>query len=107
MERTRIGRNEHEKIKHKLNHQEQRDLLATPWDIWERKNDEEYVEPEYAYIEEDVTEQEEGIIWIEGGVIYRQRTRKTDDNIWQGVTRRWSDRHDEKIIHVPKTTKKR
>jgi hypothetical protein len=77
MERTRIGRNEHEKIKHKLNHQEQRDLLATPWDIWERKNDEEYVEPEYAYIEEeDVTEQEEGIIWIEGGVIDREQERQ-------------------------------
>jgi hypothetical protein len=41
IDRPRIARNEHEKRVHKLSHQEQQDLIATPWDIWERKENEE------------------------------------------------------------------
>jgi hypothetical protein len=37
IDRPRIHRNEHEKRIHKLSHHEQHDLIATPWQIWERK----------------------------------------------------------------------
>jgi hypothetical protein len=37
IDRPRINRSEHEKRIHKLSHQDQQDLIATPWDIWERK----------------------------------------------------------------------
>jgi hypothetical protein len=51
IDRPRIHKGEHEKRKHKLSHHEQQDLIATPWQIWERKETNEYTEPEY-YAEE-------------------------------------------------------
>jgi hypothetical protein len=59
----------HEKRIHKLSPQEQQDLIATPWDIWERKSNEEYVELEYIEGEDEVAEQGRDLIWIEGGVM--------------------------------------
>jgi hypothetical protein len=47
IDRPRIDRSEHEKRIHKLSHHEQQDLIATPWQIWERKETEEYIEPEF------------------------------------------------------------
>jgi hypothetical protein len=45
--RQKIHKNEHEKKVHKLNHHEQQDLIATPWQIWERADEDEYIEPDY------------------------------------------------------------
>jgi hypothetical protein len=47
IERQKILRCEHEKKIHKLNHHEQQDLIATPWQIWERAKATEYIEPDY------------------------------------------------------------
>jgi hypothetical protein len=49
----KIHRCEHEKKIHKLSHHEQQDLRATPWQIWEKEETNEYIEPEYYEIEED------------------------------------------------------
>jgi hypothetical protein len=46
IDRPRIHRSEHEKIIHKLSHHEQQDLIAMPWQIWERKEIDECIEPE-------------------------------------------------------------
>jgi hypothetical protein len=35
---------------HKLSYHEQQDLIATPWQIWERKEADEYIEPEYTLV---------------------------------------------------------
>jgi hypothetical protein len=57
----------------------------TPWDpreisglqgIWERKENEEYVEPEYVEEEEEVAEQGRDQIWIEGSGIDREIERQ-------------------------------
>jgi hypothetical protein len=45
--KTKIHKNEHEKKVHKLNHHEQQDLIATPWQMWERADEDEYIEPDY------------------------------------------------------------
>jgi hypothetical protein len=37
----------------------QQDLIATPWQIWERKETDEYIEPEYYEGEEETEEQGE------------------------------------------------
>jgi hypothetical protein len=82
MYRPRISRNEHEKRKHKLSHQEQQDLIATPWDIWERKEIGEYMEPEYKEEEEEEAEQGKSYIWIEARRTgHRERKKKTDINM--------------------------
>jgi hypothetical protein len=76
MDRPRTHKGEHEKRKHKLSHHEQQDLIATPWQIWERKETNEYTEPEY-YAEEEETEEREGDkVWIGGGVIEKERVRQ-------------------------------
>jgi hypothetical protein len=76
MDRPRIRKGEHEKRKHKLSHHEQQDLIATPWQIWERKETNEYTEPEY-YEEEEETEEREGDkVWIGSGVIEKERERQ-------------------------------
>jgi hypothetical protein len=36
-----IHRSEHEKRIHKPSHHEQQDLIATPWQIWEREETDE------------------------------------------------------------------
>ena len=53
IDRQKIHRCEHEKKIHKLSHHEQQDLIATPWQIWEKEETNEYIEPEYYEIEED------------------------------------------------------
>jgi hypothetical protein len=78
MDRPRIRKGEHEKRKHKLSHHEQQDLTATPWQIWERKETNEYTEPEY-YEEEEETEEREGDkVWIGSGVIEMKERDKTN-----------------------------
>jgi hypothetical protein len=42
IDRPRIHRCEHEKKIHKLSHHEQQDLIATPWQIWEKEETNEY-----------------------------------------------------------------
>ena len=59
IDQPRIHKGEHEKRIHKLSHHEQQDLIATPWQIWERKETNEYTEPKY-YAEEEETEVREG-----------------------------------------------
>jgi hypothetical protein len=78
MDRPRIRKGEHEKRKHKLSHHEQQDLTATPWQIWERKETNEYTEPEY-YEEEEETEEREGDkVWTGSGVIEMKERDKTN-----------------------------
>ena len=55
----KIHRCEHEKKIHKLSHHEQQDLIATPWQIWEKEETNEYIEPEYYEVEEDTEERDE------------------------------------------------
>jgi hypothetical protein len=78
IDRPRIHRSEHEKIIHKLSHHEQQDLIATPWQIWERKEIDEYahIEPEYYEEEEETEEQGGDYVWIKGGVIEKERERQ-------------------------------
>jgi hypothetical protein len=74
--RPRIHRSEHEKRIHKLSQHEQQDLIATPWQIWERKETDEYIEPDYYEEEEETEEQDEEQVWIKGGVIVKDRERQ-------------------------------
>jgi hypothetical protein len=78
IDRQKIHRCEHEKKIHKLSHHEQQDLIATPWQIWEKEETNEYIEPEYAYdeIEEDTEEREEEQVWIKRGVIIKEQERQ-------------------------------
>jgi hypothetical protein len=80
IDRPRIHRSEHEKRIHKLSHtmSNKQDLIATPWHIWERKETDEYIEPEYCAYEEEEESAEDGrdYIWIEGGVIEKEIERQ-------------------------------
>jgi uncharacterized protein YifE (UPF0438 family) len=76
IDRPRIHRSEHEKRIHKLSHHEQQDLIATPWQIWERKETDEYIEPEYLEEEEETEEQGEEHVWIKSGVIIKEKERQ-------------------------------
>ena len=61
---------------HKLSHHEQQDLIATPWQIWERKEADEHIEPEYYEEEEETEEQSEEQVWIKSGVIIKEKERQ-------------------------------
>jgi hypothetical protein len=76
IDRRRIHRSEHEKRIHQLSHHEQQDLIATPWQIWERKEIDEYIEPEHYEEEEETEEYGRDYIWIEGGVIEKEIERQ-------------------------------
>jgi hypothetical protein len=76
IDRPRIHRSEHQKGIYKLSHHEQQDLIATPWQIWERKETDEYIEPEYFEEEEETKEQGEEHVWIKSGVIIKERERQ-------------------------------
>jgi hypothetical protein len=57
-----------EKKIHKLNHHEQQDLIATPWQIWEIAEVNEYIEPDYIEDtgnQEGKEEREEEQVWID------------------------------------------
>jgi hypothetical protein len=57
-----------EKKIHKLNHHEQQDLIATPWQMWERAEVNEYIEPDYHEDSEEregAEEREEEQVWID------------------------------------------
>jgi hypothetical protein len=55
---------------------EQQDLIATPWQIWERKETDEYIEPEYLEEEEETEEQGEEHVWIKSGVKIKEKERQ-------------------------------
>jgi hypothetical protein len=77
--RQKIHRNEHEKKMHKLNHHEQQDLIATSWQIWERAEVNEYIEPDYLEDTgelEGSEEREEEQVWIDRGVIIKEQERQ-------------------------------
>jgi hypothetical protein len=76
MDRPRNHKGAHDKRKHELSHHEQHDLIATPWQIWERKETNEYTEPEYYAEEEETKEREGDNVWIGGGVIEKGRVRQ-------------------------------
>ena len=76
IDRSRIHRSEHQKRIHKLSHHEQQDLIATPWQIWERKEADEHIEPEYYEEEEETEEQSEEQVWIKSGVTIKERKRQ-------------------------------
>jgi hypothetical protein len=66
---------------HKLNHQEQQDLIATPWQIWEREEVDEYIEPEYIEDtgnQEGTEEREEEQVWIDREVIIKEQERQAE-----------------------------
>jgi hypothetical protein len=68
------------KKKHKLNHHEQQDLIATPWQIWERAEVNEYIEPdclEDTGVRKGAEEREEEQVWIDRGVIIKEQERQT------------------------------
>jgi hypothetical protein len=48
-------------------------LIATPWQIWEKEETHEYIEPDYFESEEDTEEREEEQVWIERGVIIKEQ----------------------------------
>ena len=61
---------------HKLSHQEQQDLIATPWQLWENEEVEEYIEPEYIEDtgnQEGTEEREEEQVWIDREVIIKEQ----------------------------------
>ena len=77
--RQKILKNEHEKKIHKLNHHEQQDLIATPWQIWERAEENEYIEQDYIKDtdnQEGAEEREEEQVWIDRGVIIKEQERQ-------------------------------
>jgi hypothetical protein len=80
IDRPRIHRSEHEKIIHKPSHHEQQDLIATSWQIWEREETNEYIEP--VYYEEDTEERDEEQVWIKRGVIIKEQERQAARFIW-------------------------
>jgi hypothetical protein len=58
---------------------EQQDLIATPWQIWERIEVNEYIEPDYhedSDEQEGVEEREEEQVWIDKGVIAKEQERQ-------------------------------
>jgi hypothetical protein len=56
-----------------ISHHEQQDLIATPWQIWERDETNEYIEPEYYEEEQDTEERDEEQVWIKRGVIIKEQ----------------------------------
>jgi hypothetical protein len=77
--RQKIHKNEHENKVHKLSHHEQQDLIATPWQIWERADEDEYIEPDYLKDtdnQEGTEEREEEQVWIEREVIIKEQERQ-------------------------------
>ena len=66
---------------HKLNHHEQQDLIATPWQIWERVDEDEYIEPDYIEDtgnQEGTEEREEEPVWIDREVIIKEQERQAE-----------------------------
>ena len=63
----------------KLSHHEQQDLIATPWQIWERADEDEYIEPDYIEDtgnQEGAEERGEKQVWIDRGVIIKEQERQ-------------------------------
>jgi hypothetical protein len=89
--RQKIHRNEHEKKIHKLNHHEPQDLIATPWQIWERADVDEYIEPgctEDTGNQVGEEEREEEQVWIDIARSNHNRARKTSRKVRQRRTSR-------------------
>jgi hypothetical protein len=74
--RQKIHKNEHEKKVHKPNHHEQQDPIATPWQIWERAEEDEYIEPDCIKDtdnQEGAEEREEEQVWIDRGAAIKEQ----------------------------------
>jgi hypothetical protein len=76
IDRPRTHRCEHEKKIHKLSHHEQQDLIATPWQIWEKEETNEYIEPYHYEAQEDTEERDEEQVWIKRGVVIKEQERQ-------------------------------